>query len=74
MHHGSFDDIRASATASVPVAGALEEGDAEPFVPKGTNGRLREELSLEHSVAHECGAIAEPSQECAGRLLTGDLR
>jgi aryl sulfotransferase len=73
MRQCSFDDTKANASGSVPLVGAFGEDGAKTFVRKGTNGRLGEELSLEHSAAPERRAIAEPNPECAVRLLTGDL-
>jgi hypothetical protein len=42
-------------------------------VRKGANGRLRDDLSLKHTVPYERRAGAKLSQEYAGQLLTGDL-
>ena len=48
------------------------EGGAETFVYKGTNGRWRDTLSEEESVAYEQRALAELGPNCAEWLMTGN--
>jgi aryl sulfotransferase len=55
LEHCSFDYMKATATASVPLGGAFWDGGAQTFVHKGINGRWRDELSAEHSQAYVAG-------------------
>jgi aryl sulfotransferase len=74
LRHCSFDYMKSHATPSVPLGGAFWDGGAETFINKGTNGRWRDTLSEEESVAYEQKAVAELGEECARWLATGELR
>ena len=71
LEHCTFEYMKAHATKSVPLGGALWEGGAETFVHKGTNGRWRDVLSAEDSAAYERRAIAELGPKAAAWLRTG---
>ncbi len=73
VEHCGFGYMKAHATASVPLGGALWDRGAETFLHKGTNGRWRDTLSAEDSTAYENRAIAELGPACARWLETGDL-
>lgn len=73
LHHCSFDYMKANATASVPLGGALWEGGAGTFVHKGTNGRWRDVLTAEESAKYERLTFRELGPDCARWLATGDL-
>jgi aryl sulfotransferase len=70
LEHCSFAYMKAKGSASTPLGGALWEGGSATFVHKGTNGRWRDELPLEDSVAYERRAIAELGQDAAAWLLS----
>ncbi len=48
-------------------------GGAQPFIPKGTNGRWREVLSREESATYEDMALEELGAARAHWLATGGL-
>lgn len=72
LRHSSFEYMKAHATQSVPLGGALWDGGAETFIHKGTNGRWRDVLSPEESDAYEERARAELGEACARWLRTGE--
>jgi aryl sulfotransferase len=73
LQHCSFDYMKANATASVPLGGALWDGGAETFVHKGINGRWRDNLTAEESAKYERLALSQLEPDCARWLATGDL-
>jgi aryl sulfotransferase len=73
LRHCSFDYMKAHATASVPLGGALWDGGAETFMHKGTNGRWRDILTAEESAKYDRLALSELGPDCARWLTTGDL-
>jgi aryl sulfotransferase len=71
LEHCSFDYMKAHATKSVPLGGAMWDGGAETFVHKGTNGRWRDTLTEEDSRRYEEMARRELGQDCAEWLARG---
>ena len=53
------DYMKANATASVPLGGALWQGGAETFVHKGTHGRWRDVLTVAETAKYEHLALQE---------------
>ncbi len=70
LEHCSFTYMKAHASESVPLGGALWEGGAETFMHKGTNGRWRDTLNADEIAAYKKTALAELGPECA-RWLAG---
>lgn len=73
VEHCSFDYMKAHAAMSAPLGGVLWEGGAETFINKGTNGRWRDLLTAEDSLAYEARARKEVGEACAHWLATGEL-
>ena len=71
LKHCSFDHMKANGAAVAPLGGAVWDGGAATFVHKGRNGRWRDELPLEDSLAYERRAVAELGPDCAAWLMTG---
>jgi aryl sulfotransferase len=63
--------MKANGAAVAPLGGAVWDGGAATFVHKGRNGRWRDELPLEDSLAYERRAVAELGPDCAAWLMTG---
>lgn len=73
LEHCSFEYMKAHAAMSAPLGGMLWEGGAETFINKGTNGRWRDLLTAEDSLAYEARARKEVGEACAHWLATGEL-
>jgi len=71
LRHCSFDWMKAHASRSAPLGGALWDGGAETFINRGTNGRWRETLTTTDCAEYETRAIAELGPECAAWLANG---
>lgn len=71
LTHCSFDYMKANATRSVPLGGAFWDGGAQTFVHKGTNGRWRDMLPAEDSVAYDARALAELGKASSDWLRAG---
>jgi len=71
LRHCSFDWMKAHASRSAPLGGALWDGGAETFIHRGTNGRWRETLTAADCAEYETRAIAELGPECAAWLANG---
>jgi len=69
----SFDWMKANATKTVPLGGALWDGGAQTFVHKGVNGRWRDILTAEDCARYEARALAELGPDCARWLATGAM-
>ncbi len=64
----SFDWMKANATKSVPLGGALWDGGAATFVHKGINGRWRDILTAEDNRRYEAMAQEQLGRACAAWL------
>jgi aryl sulfotransferase len=67
----SFAWMKANATKSTPLGGAVWDGGAEVFFNKGNNGRWREVLTPEDNRRYETIAREQLGEECAAWLATG---
>ena len=73
VEHCSFDWMKANATRTVPLGGALWDGGAQTFVHKGTNGRWRDVLTPGDNRRYEAAAQRELGPDCAHWLATGAM-
>ena len=64
----SFAWMKANATKSTPLGGAVWDGGAETFINKGTNGRWRDVLTAEDNRRYEAMAVERLGAECAAWL------
>lgn len=69
----SFAWMKANATKTVPLGGALWDGGAQTFVHQGVNGRWRDILTAEDCARYEARALAELGPDCARWLATGAM-
>jgi aryl sulfotransferase len=72
VRHCTFDYMKANAERYAPSRGATWQGGADTFIHKGTNGRWRDVLSAEESLAYEQKAVEMLGAECARWLKTGE--
>lgn len=72
LEYCSFDWMKANATKSTPLGGAVWDGGAQVFINKGVNGRWRDVLSAEESAAYEARAEAELGAACARWMQSGE--
>jgi aryl sulfotransferase len=70
--HCSFDYMKAHAEQMTPLGGAVFEGGASTFINKGVNGRWKDVLTLEDSLAYERMAEEKLGAACARWLKTGE--
>lgn len=68
-----FAWMKANATKTVPLGGALWDGGAQTFVHQGVNGRWRDILTAEDCARYEARALAELGPDCARWLATGAM-
>lgn len=73
VEHCSFDYMKRNATKSVPLGGAFWDGGAETFIYKGTNGRWRDQLTVEDCKLYDLTARRELGGGCAAWLETGKM-
>ena len=71
VEHCSFAWMKANATKSTPLGGAIWDRGAEVFINKGTNGRWRDVLTPEDVDRYEATAREKLGEECAAWLATG---
>lgn len=71
LEHCSFDYMKAHASETVPLGGALWEGGAQTFMNKGTNARWRDILSADENRRYENMAREKLGHDCARWLATG---
>jgi aryl sulfotransferase len=71
VEHCSFTWMKANATKSTPLGGAIWDRGAEVFINKGTNGRWRDVLTAEDINRYEATAREKLGDECAAWLATG---
>jgi aryl sulfotransferase len=74
VEHCTFDWMKANATKSTPLGGAIWDGGADTFINKGTNGRWRDVLTAEDNVRYEALAREKLGEDCAAWLKSGDVR
>jgi len=72
VEHCTFDYMKSHAERVVPGGGVFWEGGATTFINKGTNGRWRDVLAPEESLAYERMAVERLGPECARWLMTGE--
>lgn len=72
LEYCSFDWMKANATRSTPLGGAIWDGGAQVFINKGVNGRWRDVLSAEECAAYEARAAQELGAACARWINTGE--
>ncbi len=72
LEHCSFDYMKANATKSVPLGGAVWDGGARTFINKGTNRRWRDTLTDDDCRRYEEAAQRALGEECAHWLATGE--
>ena len=70
VEHCSFAWMKANATKSTPLGGAIWDRGAEVFINKGTNGRWRDVLIPEDVDRYETTAREKLGEECAAWLAT----
>jgi len=68
VEHCSFAWMKANATKSTPLGGAIWDRGAEVFINKGTNGRWRDVLTPEDVDRYEATAREQLGKECAAWL------
>ena len=71
LHHCSFEFMKSHAADMAPRGGASLKGGAETFINKGSNGRWKDVLSPEESMAYEARALKELGSHCAAWLKGG---
>ena len=71
VEHCSFAWMKANATKSTPLGGAIWDGGADTFINKGTNGRWREVLTAEDNARYEAMAREKLGDDCAAWLKAG---
>jgi aryl sulfotransferase len=71
VRHSSFRYMKAHAASCAPEAGRFWKGGARTFIHKGTNGRWREELTLDDCRCYETAALKHLGRACANWLAHG---
>lgn len=71
VEHCSFAWMKANATKSTPLGGAVWDGGAEVFINKGTNGRWRDVLTQDDIRRYEAMARDRLGADCATWLTEG---
>ncbi len=74
VEHCTFDWMKANATKSTPLGGAIWDGGADVFINKGTNGRWRDVLTAGDNQRYEAAARDRLGLECAAWLASGQRR
>lgn len=69
----TFDYMKANADLFAPLGGFPWEGGASTFINKGVNGRWKDVLSAEESLAYERKVAEKLGPDCARWLATGEL-
>ena len=72
VEHCTFEYMKAHAERYAPMRGQVFQGGARTFINKGTNGRWRDVLLPEDSLAYEDAAANNLGTECARWLMTGE--
>ncbi len=67
----SFAWMKANATKSTPLGGAIWDGGAEVFINKGVNGRWRDVLTAADNARYEATAVEKLGADCARWLKGG---
>lgn len=71
VEHCSFDWMKANATKSTPLGGAMWDGGAQVFINKGTSGRWRDVLTADDNRRYEQTALARLGPVCSAWLHDG---
>jgi aryl sulfotransferase len=71
VSHCTFDYMKAHAELVTPRGGVPFDGGGKTFINKGTNGRWRDQLHADESLAFEARAKAELGEHCADWLAHG---
>jgi aryl sulfotransferase len=71
VEHCGFAWMKANATRSTPLGGAIWDRGAEVFINQGTNGRWRDVLTPDDVRRYEETARGRLGAECAAWLATG---
>jgi aryl sulfotransferase len=72
VRHCTFEHMKANAAQHAPMGGAFWEGGGDTFINKGVNGRWKDVLSPQESLAYERTAIEKLGSACAHWLMTGE--
>ena len=72
VEHCTFDYMKANARRYAPLGGTPWEGGADTFINKGVNGRWKDVLSADESLAYEQMAVEKLGPDCARWLMTGE--
>jgi aryl sulfotransferase len=72
VRHCTFDFMKANAPRYAPGGGMIWQGGADTFINKGVNGRWKDVLSPEESLAYERKAREMLGEDCARWLMTGE--
>jgi aryl sulfotransferase len=72
VEHCTFDYMKANPERATPGGGLFWEGGADTFINRGTNGRWRDVLSPDESLAYERAAQERLGAACAHWLATGE--
>jgi len=72
VEHCTFDWMKANAEKMAPLGGLIFEGGAGQFINKGSNGRWKDVLKPEDSLAYEQMAREKLGENCARWLMTGE--
>lgn len=73
LEHCSFDYMKTHAELVAPLGGAIFEGGGKVFINKGSNGRWRDVLTPDESLAYERMAAEKLGPEAARWLATGEI-
>jgi aryl sulfotransferase len=72
VEHCSFAWMKANASKSTPLGGAVWDGGAQVFINKGTNGRWHDVLTDEDNRLYEATARQRLEPDCIRWLATGE--
>ncbi len=73
LEHCSFPYMRVHGGTIIPLNGAFWDDGPKAFIHAGRDGRWRDTLTAEDSLAYETKARRELGPECAHWLQTGNL-
>ena len=71
VEHCTFAWMKAHASQTAPLGGAMWDGGGETFINKGINGRWRDILTADDNRRYEAMAIEKLGPECAAWLKGG---
>lgn len=73
VEHCTFDWMKANAEKMAPLGGLIFEGGAGQFINKGSNGRWKDVLTPQDSLAYEQTAREKLGGDCARWMMTGEV-